>query len=478
MRDDEQSALEHALPDAGGDKPQPPAGDRAPSADGPAVPDDGRVAPADGPVPPANARVAPADGHVASPGDQAVPADGRVASPGDQAVSADGLVAASGDQAGPADGRVAPADGRVAPADGPPAPADGWVAAGDGGGSPAGPDTSAAGPQPAGNDGKPPAAGQPGQGERAKDGPDGDKSDQAKAKAKAKRKQRGSFLRELPILVVIALALALIIKTYAFQAYYIPSGSMQNTLAIGDKVLVNKIVYHLRHIHRGDVVVFNGQGSWNPGPPPATPNPFDRLYHAVIGLFGAAPGQTDYIKRVIGVPGDHVACCDNFGRVTVNGVPLNEKSYLYPGNAPSAMHFSITVPPGQLWVMGDHRAVSDDSRDHEGYPGGGTIPENQVVGRAFWIVWPPGRWRVLPIPATFQQPALNSKSSQSAAARASAARAAALDSMTVPAVPASPLFPLAAGFAGAVPLTWGQRKLRGSVQRRLARRRLPLSGRR
>lgn len=404
MRDDEPSALEHALPEADGDKPQPPG--------------DGRVP----------------------------PADGRVASPGSQAA--------------PDEGRVAP-DGRA--------------------GSPGGPATPGGGPQQGGNGERPPAAEQPGQGEQGKGGPDDDKSDQAKAKGKAKRKQRGSFLRELPILVVIALALALIIKTYAFQAYFIPSGSMQNTLAIGDKVLVNKIVYHLRSIHRGDVVVFNGQGSWNPGPPPSTPNPFDRLYHAVIGLFGAAPGQTDYIKRVIGIPGDHVACCDPRGRVTVNGVPLNEKSYLYPGNAPSAMHFSITVPPGRLWVMGDHRAVSDDSRDHEGFPGGGSVPENEVVGRAFWIVWPPSRWRILPIPATFQQPALNSNSSQSAAAHASAAPAAGLDAMTVPAVPAAPLFPLAAGFAGAIPLTWGQRKLRGGVQRRLARRRLarrrlPLSG--
>jgi len=445
MRDDEKSALEHALPDGGGDKPQPRADDHVP------------------------------------------PADGRVASLGGQSAPGDGLVGPEDERAGPGDGRATPDDGRVAPDEERFASGDGRAAPGDGGGSPGGPATSAAGSQQAGNGEKPPDADQPGQGEQGKDGPDDDKSDQAKAKAKtkAKRKHRGSFLRELPILVVIALALALIIKTYAFQAYFIPSGSMQNTLAIGDKVLVNKIVYHLRSIHRGDIVVFNGQGSWNPGRPPATPNPFDRLYHAVIGLFGAAPGQTDYIKRVIGIPGDHVACCDARGRVTVNGAPLNEKSYLYPGNAPSAMHFSITVPPGRLWVMGDHRAVSDDSRDHEGYPGGGTIPENEVVGRAFWIVWPPSRWRVLPIPATFQQPSLNSNSSQSAAARthARAASAVALDSMTVPAVPAAPLFPLAAGFVGAVPLTWGQRKLRVSVQRRLARRRLsryrlPLSGRR
>ncbi len=302
------------------------------------------------------------------------------------------------------------------------------------------------------------------------DGQDGGKPGKAGKTGKGGKGKRGSFLRELPILVVIALALALVIKTYAFQAYFIPSGSMQNTLAIGDKVLVNKIVYHTRPIHRGDIVVFNGQGSWNPGPAPTTPNPVDRLYHAVIGLFGAAPGQTDYIKRVIGVPGDHVACCNTAGQVTVNGVPLSESSYLYPGNAPSAMHFSTTVPPGRLWVMGDHRAVSDDSRDHGGYPGGGSVPENEVVGRAFWIVWPPSRWRVLPIPATFQQTALTSP------AKAVTAAAAGSQLISAPVVPAAPVVPLAAGFAGAIPLTWAQRRLRRRARRWAGSRRQPGRG--
>jgi signal peptidase I len=303
--------------------------------------------------------------------------------------------------------------------------------------------------------------------EDAGDGQDGAGSGQAKASGQAKPKKRGSFLRELPILIVIALGLALLIKTYAFQAYYIPSGSMENTLDIGDKVLVNKIVYHLRSIHRGDIIVFNGAGSWDPTIPP-TPNPFDRLYHAVIGLFGAAPGQTDYIKRVVGVPGDHVKCCDSQGRVTVNGVPLSEKSYLYPGNTPSENQFSIVVPPGRLWVMGDHRDVSDDSRDHIGFPGGGTIPENQVVGRAFWTVWPPSRWRVLSIPATFQQPALNG--SKAAAGQPAARQIAGSQLLSAPVVPAPSTVPLAAGVVGAVPLTWAQRRLRRRIRRWLARR--------
>src|SRR6266496_2711613 len=260
---------------------------------------------------------------------------------------------------------------------------------------------------------------------------------------RAKRSKSRSWWIELPILLAFALVLALIIKTFVVQAFYIPSSSMENTLNIGDKVLVNKMVYDFRPIHRGDIVVFNGEGSWDPVASQSTP-PLERLWNAISGLFGTAPGVHDYIKRVIGVPGDHVACCDAQGRITVNGVPLNEKSYLYPGNPPSTIRFSITVPPGRLWVMGDHRSVSFDSRGHQQDPGDGTVPEDRVVGRAFVIVAPVSRWKVLPIPATFGQPGI---------ARASAALAAS-------AAPAAPYLPLAAGFAAAVPLTWLQRRLR------------------
>jgi signal peptidase I len=285
-----------------------------------------------------------------------------------------------------------------------------------------------------------------------------------------RRPRRRSFARELPVLIVIALVLALVIKTYVVQAFYIPSGSMENTLDIGDRVLINKLVYDFRGIHRGDIVVFDGNGSWDFNQPSASPNIFSRFWGDLEGIVGISHDSTIYIKRVIGLPGDHVKCCNAKGQVTVNGVPLSEQSYLYPGNAPSTDSFSATVPPGRLWVMGDHRAVSYDSRGHVGDPGGGTIPESGVLGRAFVIIWPPSRWGFLNIPATFEQPQLNA--SAAAAGGSAATLAAAMDNGS-PVRPATSPLPLALGFAGAVPLTWLQR----SARRRLSARRACRRGR-
>jgi signal peptidase I len=304
-----------------------------------------------------------------------------------------------------------------------------------------------------------PGGGAPGMaGPRSQDGAGGagGRGGAAADQRPVKRSKSRAWWVELPILLVFALVLALIIKTFVVQAFFIPSSSMENTLDIGDKVLVNKMVYDFRPIHRGDIVVFNGEGSWDPVTSQAAP-PLERLWNAIIGLFGTAPGVHDYIKRVIGIPGDHVACCDAQGRIMVNGVSLNEKSYLYPGNAPSTIRFSITVPPGRLWVMGDHRNVSYDSRGHEADPGNGTVPENKVVGRAFVIVAPISRWRVLHIPATFQQPQL-----------ARAAGPAGVAALPVLSAPVAAAMPLGLGLVGAVPLTWLQLRLRrrraGSVR--------------
>ena len=219
-------------------------------------------------------------------------------------------------------------------------------------------------------------------------------------------KKRKHFWRELLIIVLVAAALTLLVKAFVVQVYRIPSASMENTLQVGDRVLVNKLVYHFRGIARGDIVVFSGQDSWGPDAPPPASNGFVRLWDDVLSTVGLDSGQTYYIKRVIGLPGDKVACCTH-GKVTVNGVPLTENSYLYPGDPPSFAFKAVTVPAGHLWVMGDHRADSDDSRYHTDDPGGGAIPENEVVGRAFLIIWPPSQLRDLPIPDTFSQAALH-----------------------------------------------------------------------
>jgi signal peptidase I len=218
------------------------------------------------------------------------------------------------------------------------------------------------------------------------------------------QKRKRPFWRDFVIIVVAALVLTILLKAFVVQVFSIPSGSMENTLLPGDRILVSKIVYRFRPIERGDIVVFSGAGSWDPVTPgPA--NEFVRLWDDVTNLVGISAPGTDYVKRVIGLPGDHVACCTN-GKVTVNGVPLDETSYIYPGDAPSAVKFNIVVPAGRLWVMGDNRADSDDSRYRASSPGEGTIPESAVVGRAFVIIWPLSRIGDLPIPNTFKQAGL------------------------------------------------------------------------
>jgi signal peptidase I len=220
-----------------------------------------------------------------------------------------------------------------------------------------------------------------------------------------KKRKHGSFARELPILIAVALILALVIKAFLVQAFYIPSESMQNTLQPGDRVLVNKLIYHFRGIHRGEVVVFDGNDtSFRPEVTVShSKNPVVRFFRSIAGALGVAPaGEKDFIKRVIGVAGDHVACCDSHGRVTVNGTPLDEP-YLYPGDSPNSGDppFSVTVPKGHIWVEGDHRSDSADSRAYIHEPGGGFVPTSKVIGRAFVKVWPPSRIGTLAVPKTF-----------------------------------------------------------------------------
>ena len=209
----------------------------------------------------------------------------------------------------------------------------------------------------------------------------------------------GSFLRELPFLLLIAFVLALLIKAFLVQAFFIPSGSMEQTLhgcpgCHGDRVLVNKLVYKFRDIHRGEIVVFNGLDSFQPEVQVAPPkNGFDSFRRKVASLIGlGTPGEKDFIKRVIGLPGDTVACCTN-GNVTVNGVELHEP-YVFEDDH---QQFGPTlVPKGKLFVMGDHRGRSSDSRIN------GPVPVDKVVGRAFVVVWPPSRMKGLRVPGEIE----------------------------------------------------------------------------
>jgi signal peptidase I len=209
--------------------------------------------------------------------------------------------------------------------------------------------------------------------------------------------------QELPLLLLVAFCLAVLIRTFLVQAFYIPSGSMENTLLVGDRVLVNKVVYDMRDPVRGEIVVFRGTDSWAP----EVTAPLSQTFGAKLGrtvgdLIGISrPGERDFIKRVIALPGDKVACCDAKGRITVNGEGIDEPYITEnsPLDAPenprqctSRKFAEVTVPAGEMFVMGDHRAVSQDARCQ------GPVPIGNVIGRAFVIAWPTSRFATLHVP--------------------------------------------------------------------------------
>ncbi|CAB4538817.1 unannotated protein [freshwater metagenome] len=202
-------------------------------------------------------------------------------------------------------------------------------------------------------------------------------------------RSKGSLLRELPILVVVALVVSLLIKTFLVQFFYIPSGSMENTLQIKDRVAVNKVPFISRDINRGDVVVFRDPAGWLPEISDSSSNKYIAKLKTGLVAVGVLPNPAKQylVKRVIGVAGDHIVCCDKAGLLTVNDKAITEP-YIFAGNKPSEMNFDVTVPKGKIWVMGDHRGASADSRYHQEDVNKGFVPLTRVTGRVVAVIWP------------------------------------------------------------------------------------------
>lgn len=204
-----------------------------------------------------------------------------------------------------------------------------------------------------------------------------------------------TFLKDLVIIVVGALLLSLLIKTFLLRSFYIPSESMEDTLHVNDRIIVNELVPDTIPIERGDVVVFSDPGGWLPISAQPPIDPFTAAIDAIANFvgFGGSDSNDHLVKRVIGLPGDHVMCCTAEGNLEVNGQAIREPYIVAPHGKPaSGMKFDVTVPKDSLWVMGDNRYNSADSRYNQDKPGGGFVPFNKVVGRAIIVSWPINRW--------------------------------------------------------------------------------------
>jgi len=219
--------------------------------------------------------------------------------------------------------------------------------------------------------------------------------------AKHGRRRTGllGFLRDLAIILVVALLVSFLLKTFLIRSFYIPSSSMEDTLLVDDRIIVNQLVPDVMPAARGDVVVFRDPGGWLAPTPKPERGWFADAVEWVLTIVGLAAGDSDehLIKRVIGMPGDHVVCCSPSGTLVVNGVEVQEPYVVIPEGqmnaAPAA--FDVTVPEGALWLMGDNRYNSRDSLAHVDEPSGGFVPLDHVVGKALVISWPIERWRVV-----------------------------------------------------------------------------------
>jgi signal peptidase I len=217
------------------------------------------------------------------------------------------------------------------------------------------------------------------------------------------------FARDVLFIVLAAILISFLVKTFLIRSFYIPSESMETTLLVNDRIIVNELVPNLVPLSRGDVVVFRDSAGWLPQADEPDQNPLEKAVDTVLGVIGlTAPDSDDHlIKRVIGLPGDHITCCGDFGQISVNGVPLDEPYITIPDGETDAApeNFDVTVPAGHLWVMGDNRYHSGDSLFHNSQddPGEGFVPIDDVVGRAFLISWPTTRWTWLDnYPVTFR----------------------------------------------------------------------------
>jgi signal peptidase I len=229
--------------------------------------------------------------------------------------------------------------------------------------------------------------------------PEGSTTEPRPEPSTTRRRKQLPVWQEMALLLGIALVLAIVIKAFLMQAFYIPSASMNDTLVQNDRILVQKVSYWGDGgPRRGDIVVFSDPGGWLDS---AETRTADGPVARVLELFGLYPTGGHLVKRVIGVGGDEVKCCDEQGRITVNGIPLNERSYLARGEKPSMINFDVKVEPGYVWVQGDNRSNSADSRVHLGDPGGGQVPVDDIVGKVFAVVWPFAHAKGLPTPATF-----------------------------------------------------------------------------